>query len=95
MKTYRVLRQCQGFKRRMWFKDQIVVLEDDETPPYHFQLIEGGTEETPKPVEKEKPIPFSKLGEIPPVIGGFGASVDPRGNLEEPVKRGRPYKSRG
>ena len=96
MKTYRVVRQCHGFKKRMWNKDQIVVLEDHEQPPCHFQLIEGGVVETPKPIEPDV-YPLSKLGEIPPVIGGFGASLPGhKGNLETiapVIKRGRSKKA--
>ena len=96
MKTYKVLRQCHGFKRRMWQKDQIVTLEDNETPPYHFKLIDAVEVPKVKEPEPDKPIPLSAMGEIPPVIGGFGASIDPRGNLQTPnktVKRGRPKRA--
>ena len=53
MKKYKVLRNCSGFKGRRWYQDTIVELEDDATPPHHFELI-GSVKKTKKePVKKE------------------------------------------
>jgi len=46
MKEYKVIRDNWGFRGRMWYKDQIVELEDDAIPPHHFELI--GSSKTPK-----------------------------------------------
>ena len=92
MKTYRVARQCHGFKKRMWFPGQIVVLDDSEQPPYHFELVPNDTVVVPKIEEPEKPYPLSKLSETPKVVGGFGASIEQQVPVPEPIKRGRPKK---
>ena len=71
MKTYRVLRDCVGFKRKMWYQDQIVELEDDEKPPHHFELIKG--QPAPK-IEENKPsgTPLSATHNKPQVKYGMG-----------------------
>lgn len=85
MKTYRVLRQCNGFKRRMWFKDQVVTLEDNEKPPYHFQLVEDSTKSEPIVIEKPKPITLAELGKQPVVVGGMNTTKE----VLEQKRRGR------
>lgn len=41
MKRYKVIRDNVGFQRRMWREGTIVDLEDHETPPHHFVLLEN------------------------------------------------------
>ena len=60
MKKYRVLRTCSGFRGRRWYEDEIVELEDDAKPPYHFELVKGKAAEKSKP-EPEKPKSFSEM----------------------------------
>lgn len=50
MTTYRVARDCYGFKGGYWKEGQIVELEDDEKPPYHFQKVD----EKGRVIESEK-----------------------------------------
>ncbi len=83
MIRYKVARRCHGFKGRMWEEGQIVDLEDNDIPPYHFVR----TDESPITEVKTEPlVALSDMGKIPEVKGGMNAGLE---KPVEPVKRGR------
>ena len=61
MKRYRVIRDNFGFKGGYWTEGQIVDLQDDETPPKHFEPLDG--KEPPRRQEPSEPSTFSEMTE--------------------------------
>jgi hypothetical protein len=50
-KKYVVLRDCYGFRNSFYTKGQIVEVNEGETPPGHFELVDG------QPANKKEPPP--------------------------------------
>jgi len=75
VKEYKVLRNCQ-YKSKMWVKDRVVSFDDNEIPPYHFELIQSAVSE---PIKADKPVEkftLSSIGKIPEVVGGMNVNFD-------------------
>jgi len=76
VKTYRVIRDCIGFKKRRWTAGEIVELDDNDNPPRHFERVDAGV----KPEVTEEPglehIAFSQIHNKPKVTHGFAYKAE-------------------
>ena len=89
MKKYQIVRDCYGFKNRYWEKDEIVILEDNEMPPRHFQLIENIRKQTKdkEPDESKDKLSLSSLHNTPKLKTGMAYQATEL-NREEVVTAG-------
>ena len=83
MKKYKVLRNCAGYKNGgLYYKDSVVEFEDDDTPPHHFELIEGD-----EPVTKKVQVDGDSLSGLQKMQK---EAVDPKTGFASHLKKIQP-----